>query len=79
MSFLLRKQVNAGHGVRDSAFSWESELKLNDSSFWLRVSLGQVVMGYFRRIVDVLYLLSMIRIYTPISICSAAEANNFPL
>lgn len=33
MSFLLRKQVNIGHEVRDSAFSWESELKLSDSSF----------------------------------------------
>lgn len=33
VSFLLRKQVNIGHGVRDFAFSWESELKLNDSSF----------------------------------------------
>lgn len=33
MSFLLRKQIYIGHGVRDSDFSWESELKLIDRSF----------------------------------------------
>lgn len=39
-----------------------------------------MVIGYFRNIFDVPYLLSMTRIYTPASIYVVADASNgFPL